>query len=166
MSLLHALWKDETGVILSAELVMLGTLGVVGATVGLHTAAKSVNEEMTDFARTMRSLDQSYSVPGYHSCGAWKAGSHYRQEDVQVSIRKLEIVEDGEHGRHPDRDRARDGKPPYRPRPQIQPKRKRPPVPPRREDQRREDQRRDDERRRTDSVDEPAAELQQTPVTT
>ena len=159
MSLLHALWKDETGVILSAELVMLGTLGVVGATVGLHTAAKSVNEEMTDFARAMRSLDQSYSVPGYHSCGAWKAGSHYRQEDVQVSLRKLEIVEDDERGRHPDR--TRDGKPPYRPRPKLQPKRKRPPVPPRRGDQKR-----DDERRRTDSVDEPAAELQQTPVTT
>ncbi len=165
MSLLHALWRDETGVVLSAELVLLGTLGVVGATVGLNAAAKSVNEEMTDFARDMRSLDQSYSVPGYRSCGAWKAGSSYRQEDVEVSLRRIEVVEDGERGRDSDQDRAHDRKPDQRPRPKFQPMRKRPPFPPRGEDQRRNDQRRGDDRRRTDSVDEPAADEQAAPLT-
>lgn len=164
MSLLHALWRDETGVVLSAELVMLGTLGVVGATVGLNAVAKSVNEEMTDFARAMRSLDQSYSVPGHRGCGAWKAGSTYLQEDVEVSLRRIEVVEDGERGRDSDQDRTHDRKPDQRPRPKLQPKRKRPPFSPRREEQRRNDQRRGDERRRTDSVDEPAADEPSAPL--
>jgi hypothetical protein len=161
MSLLHALWRDEAGVILSAEMVLLGTIGVVGATVGINAAAKSVNEEMTDFARAMRSLDQSYSVPGYRSCGAWKAGSSYRQEDVEVSLRRIEVVEDGERGRDSDQDRAHDRKPVKRPRPKFQPMRKRKPAPPRRDDRRR-----DDDRRRSDSIDIPLSEEQPVAVTT
>jgi hypothetical protein len=161
MSLLHALWRDEAGVILSAEMVLLGTIGVVGATVGINAAAKSVNEEMTDFARAMRSLDQSYSVPGYRSCGAWKAGSSYRQEDVEVSLRRIEVVEDGERGRDSDQDRAHDRKPDQRPRPKFQPMRKRKPAPPRRDDRRR-----DDDRRRSDSIDIPLSEEQPVAVTT
>jgi len=93
MKLLKALWNDEQGFVLSTELVMLGTLGVVGTTVGVNMAAKSINQEMQDFSHAIRSLDQSYCVEGHASKTAWTAGSCYRQEDVQLSLDKLGTIE-------------------------------------------------------------------------
>lgn len=89
MSLLHALWTDESGFVLSAEAVLIGTVGVVGATVGLNMAAHSVNEEMKDFAFAIRSLDQSYVIPAQSGCGAWTAGSCFQQENVEDSLADL-----------------------------------------------------------------------------
>ena len=86
MHTLKSFWSDETGVILSAELVTIGTLAVVGMTVGLNSVTSSVNAEMTDLAKAIRSLNQSYSVRGFSSCRAWTAGSFYTQEAVATSI--------------------------------------------------------------------------------
>lgn len=90
MRLLRALWQDEHGVILSAEMVLIGTLGVVGATIGLSAVAQSVGDEMTDLARSFRSLDQSFHVEGVRVGKAWTAGSSFQQEPVEVSLRKLD----------------------------------------------------------------------------
>lgn len=90
MRCLQTLWPDETGAVLSTEMVLVGTLGVVGATVGLKALSTSVNEELLDLARAIRSLDQSYEIPGVSRCGAWTAGSAYRQEPVEISLRRLE----------------------------------------------------------------------------
>lgn len=83
------LWQDERGVVLSAEVVMLGTLGVMGAVVGLNAASTAVDEELKEFAGAIRSLDQSYGYMGHQSCRAWTAGSYYRQQDVQQSLADL-----------------------------------------------------------------------------
>lgn len=90
MRCLLMLWREERGAVLSTEMVLVGTLGVVGATVGLKALSTSVNEELLDLARALRSLDQSYEIPGLSRCGAWTAGSSYRQEPVEVSLRRLE----------------------------------------------------------------------------
>ena len=89
MKMVQALWQDETGAILSAELVLLGTLGVVGATVGVKMAATAVNDELKDISYAFRSLDQSYCYDGFCSPHARTAGSCYQQEDVAVSLKKL-----------------------------------------------------------------------------
>lgn len=89
MNLLKKFWHDETGLVMSAELVMLGTVGVLGATVGLSAAATSVNEEMVEFSHAIRSLDQSYHVEGHQSCRSWTASSSYRQQDVDKSLADL-----------------------------------------------------------------------------
>lgn len=96
MNVLQALWRDESGAILSAELVLLGTLGVVGATVGVKMAATAVNDEMKDVANAFRSLDQSYCYEGFCSPHAWTAGSCYQQEDVAVSLEKLRKLDPDE----------------------------------------------------------------------
>lgn len=83
------LWQDERGVVLSAEVVMLGTLGVMGAVVGLNAASTAVDQELKEFAGAIRSLDQSYAYMGHQSCRAWSAGSYYRQQDVQQSLTDL-----------------------------------------------------------------------------
>lgn len=89
MQALKELWQDELGLILSAEAVTVGTLGVLGAVVGLNMASTAVDEELKDFAYAIRSLDQSFGYAGRQSCQAWSAGSSFRQQDVQVSLNDL-----------------------------------------------------------------------------
>ena len=89
MQLVNDLWQDEYGLILSAEAVTVGTIGVLGAVVGMNMAGTAVDEELKEFAYAIRSLDQSYGYVGHQSCRAWSAGSCYRQPDVQVSLSDL-----------------------------------------------------------------------------
>ena len=86
MRIFSELWKDENGVILSAEAVVLGTVGVVGLTTGLSMVSKSVNGELQDLAFAIRSLDQSYEIPAQQGCGAYTAGSCFKQEPVEESL--------------------------------------------------------------------------------
>ena len=86
MRIFRDLWHDEFGVILSAELVILGTVGVVGLTTGLSMVSQSVNGELQDLAFAMRSLDQSYNIPGQQCCVAYTAGSCCTQEPVEESL--------------------------------------------------------------------------------
>ena len=60
--------KDETGVILSAELVLILTIAVIGVVVGLSHVALAVNQELSDIACAIGALNQSYSFTGYHCC--------------------------------------------------------------------------------------------------
>ncbi len=89
MNLLNNFWRDETGLVMSAELVMLGTVGILGATVGLSAASTAINDEMVEFSHAIRSLDQSYHIEGHQSCRAWSASSSYRQQDVAASLADL-----------------------------------------------------------------------------
>ena len=89
MHLFSRLWKDEHGILLSAEAVVVGTVAVVGLTAGLSVVTKSVNEELQDVAFAIRSLDQSYSIPAQESCGAMTAGSCFKQEPVEKSLDEL-----------------------------------------------------------------------------
>lgn len=91
MRLLREFWNDELGAILSAEMVSVGTVAVLGTTVGLGQLRDSLNEEMVDVAKAVRSLDQSYSIQGYSSGHAWTAGSSYRQRPVAESLAELGI---------------------------------------------------------------------------
>ncbi len=92
MNLFAKLWRDEAGVLLSAEAVVVGTVAVVGLTTGLTVVAKSVNEELQDVAFAIRSLDQSYSIPAIEGCGAKTAGSSFTQEPVEKSLAELTAV--------------------------------------------------------------------------
>lgn len=94
MKLLRELWRDESGLVMSAETVTLGTVGVLGAVVGMNAAGTAVNDELKEFASAIRSLDQSYAYQGHRGCGAWTAGSCYIQQDVQQSL--AEINGDGQ----------------------------------------------------------------------
>ena len=89
MSLIKELWKDESGLVLSAETVTIGTVGVLGSIVGLNTLGHAVNDEMKEMASAFRSLDQSYGYSGRRSCNAWTAGSCYIQPDVQQSLAEI-----------------------------------------------------------------------------
>ncbi len=107
MRILSELWHDEAGVILSAEAVVLGTVGVVGLTTGLSMVSKSVNSELQDLAFAMRSLDQSYEIPAQRGCGAYTAGSCFRQEPVEESLAILcDIARKADHEEKEEASRA------------------------------------------------------------
>lgn len=89
MNLCNELWRDEAGAVLTAETVLVGSVVVLGSVVGLNAAATAVNEELTDMAQALRSLDQSYVVAGRSSCRAWTAGSYFIQKPVAESISEL-----------------------------------------------------------------------------
>ncbi|MCA9084406.1 MAG: hypothetical protein KDA81_10140 [Planctomycetaceae bacterium] len=61
------LWNDENGVILSAELVLIGTILVLGMIVGLVELQCAVVGELSDLGDAIGNLDQSYCVPGMTS---------------------------------------------------------------------------------------------------
>ncbi len=83
LNLLKALRQDEHGVILSAEIVIIGSLLVIGLISGLTCLQKSVNGELRDLAGAIDSLDQTYSFSGHRKsgfggqCCAYTAGSGF-----------------------------------------------------------------------------------------
>jgi len=77
MNVFKKLWTDEAGVIMSAETVMLGTMGVLAVTAGVGTMTTAVNGELNEMGMAFRSFDQSFSVPGFRTSlgGGSGAGS-------------------------------------------------------------------------------------------
>jgi hypothetical protein len=70
-----SLWNDESGVILSAETVLIGTILVLGMIVGLVELQCAVVAELSDLSSSIRNLDQSYRTSGFSSSkgnGDWK----------------------------------------------------------------------------------------------
>lgn len=67
MNLTCALWNDETGAVISAELVLVLTVAVLGIVVGLSEVAVAVNTELNDISNAFGALNQSYSFTGFHA---------------------------------------------------------------------------------------------------
>lgn len=64
----RSLWKDESGAILSAELVIVLTIVVLGMITGLSCLQQSVVSELQDVGRAIRALNQSYAITGFVGC--------------------------------------------------------------------------------------------------
>jgi len=63
-----ALLQDENGFIVSAELVLIATLLVIGLIVGLSEVQYAVAEELNDVADAIGALNQSYYFSGFMAC--------------------------------------------------------------------------------------------------
>ncbi len=64
MHLVNRLWKDEAGFVVSAELVLVASIAVLGMIVGLATARDAVTSELADVGAAINELSQSYSISG------------------------------------------------------------------------------------------------------
>ncbi len=65
--MLKSLLNDEAGVILSAELVLIGTILVLGMIVGLVELQCAVVAELSDLSSAFGKLSQSYETSGFES---------------------------------------------------------------------------------------------------
>lgn len=63
------LLADETGVILSSEIALIGTVGVLGMVVGLESVTSAVTNELNDLASAFGALDQSYNYRSIRKLG-------------------------------------------------------------------------------------------------
>jgi Flp pilus assembly pilin Flp len=67
--MLRKLFNDESGAVISAELVLVLTILVIGVIVGLSEVAVAVNTELNDISNAIGSLDQSFNFTGFHGTG-------------------------------------------------------------------------------------------------
>lgn len=80
--MLHQLFNDEAGFVISAELVLVATLVVLGLIVGLSEVQHAVVSELNDVGDAIGKLNQSYSFSGFskhdkYSCHAFTRGSAF-----------------------------------------------------------------------------------------
>ena len=66
---MKALWNDEHGFVISAELVLVMTIAVLAMIVGLSEVAVAVNTELNDVSNAIGSLNQSYAYTGFLGSG-------------------------------------------------------------------------------------------------
>ncbi|QDV28903.1 hypothetical protein Spb1_07690 [Planctopirus ephydatiae] len=82
--MLRNLLNDENGAIISAELVLVLTILVIGVIVGLSEVAVAINTELNDLSNAIGRLDQSYYFTGFKAVSpkfkSATAGSRYNDE--------------------------------------------------------------------------------------
>lgn len=86
------LLRDENGFLISAELILVATIAVLGLVVGLSEISASINNELEDVASAFGSVNQSFKANGQRSCHKGSiAGSSFEDEsdacDSQDDIR-------------------------------------------------------------------------------
>lgn len=77
-TLANRFWNDQRGFIVSAELVLVATIGVLAMVVGLSEVALNVNNELEDVGSAFASMNQSYSANGLCGHAGHAGGSKYR----------------------------------------------------------------------------------------
>lgn len=77
MSMLHRIWKDEAGFVVSTELVLIATILVIGLVVGLATVRDQVVQELGDLALAIGNVNQSYEYSGVTGHTSATAGSEF-----------------------------------------------------------------------------------------
>jgi Flp pilus assembly pilin Flp len=70
--ILKQLLDDEAGFIVSAELVLVGTIAVLSMVVGLASVSNAVNSELNDVAQAFDSANQSYRYSGRNGQGGYR----------------------------------------------------------------------------------------------
>lgn len=58
------LFADEAGFIISSEIVLVGTITVLGMVVGLSELTFNINQELEDVGAAFGSINQAYSFRG------------------------------------------------------------------------------------------------------
>ncbi|MCA8985535.1 MAG: branched-chain amino acid aminotransferase [Planctomycetaceae bacterium] len=79
-NMFNALYNDEAGFIVSAELVLVATIGVLAMIVGLSEVAFNVNQELEDVGSAFGSINQSFQYKGTKGHKGSIAGSTYNDE--------------------------------------------------------------------------------------
>jgi Flp pilus assembly pilin Flp len=77
MKLFAQLWSDETGFVISSELILIATLLVIGLIAGLSTIRDQVIGELADIADAFSSINNSYQFSGLSGHSGGTPGSQF-----------------------------------------------------------------------------------------
>jgi len=78
LHMLKRLWNDEGGAIISAELVLVATILVIGMIVGLKSVRDAVVTELADVGQAISAINQSYRYGGVTGHFAQTMGSNFQ----------------------------------------------------------------------------------------
>lgn len=87
MSLFKKLLNDEAGFLLSAELILISTVLVLGMVVGLSKVSHAINNELFDVANAFDSVNQSYRYDGMFDDHGSSSGSNFYDHGYDISCR-------------------------------------------------------------------------------
>ena len=73
-------WRDETGFVISTELIFIATIVVIGMITGLTTVRDQVSLELADVADAVSELDQSFSYAAVTATVGSVAGSSFNDQ--------------------------------------------------------------------------------------
>ena len=76
-SVVFRLWRDESGFVISSELIFIMTIVVIGLLTGLVTVRDQVLLELADVADAVSELDQSYAFSAITASVGSVAGSTF-----------------------------------------------------------------------------------------
>ena len=71
------LWNEEVGAIVSAEIMLVASILVLGVIVGLKSVRDSVVTELADVAQAFSNINQSYCYGGVSGHDASSGGGHF-----------------------------------------------------------------------------------------
>ncbi len=74
MKMIKKLWNGGAGFIVSAELILIATIAVIGLIVGLAAVRDGIVSELSDVAGAIQDVNQSYSIDGVVGHNANTAG--------------------------------------------------------------------------------------------
>jgi len=77
MKTMLRLWNEETGAIISAEIILVASILVIGVIAGLKSLRDSVVTELADVAQAIANINQSYSFSGASGHHAFNPGSSF-----------------------------------------------------------------------------------------
>jgi len=102
MTLISNFRNDEAGFIISAELVLVMTIGVLSMVVGLAAVRDSVVHELNDVSHAVGAVSQSYGVSGlqkssggYDDCGthAYIEGFGFNDNADECDCNVIELLD-------------------------------------------------------------------------
>lgn len=94
------LLNDDAGFIISAELILVSTIVVLGMVVGLSEVSNAINQELEDVASAFGSVNQSYRYAGVFSQGKGSLGGSRFDDRADACDSQFDIVCAGGHGEH------------------------------------------------------------------
>ena len=89
---------DEHGFVISAELVLVMTIAVLGMVVGLAAVRDAVTQELNDLAHAFGAVNQSYNVSGlkkergYGGIHAYVAGFGFNDTSDDCDCKPIEYI--------------------------------------------------------------------------
>jgi Flp pilus assembly pilin Flp len=82
MKMLHRLYADESGFVISAELILIASIVVLGLIVGMTAIRDAVTTEMADTASSFGQVNQSFSISGAMGHASSTAGSFFTDQSA------------------------------------------------------------------------------------
>jgi Flp pilus assembly pilin Flp len=94
MRMFLRLWNEETGAILSAEVMLVASILVVGVIAGLASLRDSIVTELADVAQAVANVNQSFSFSGVAGHHTFSGGGSF-EDNVDFCDRQWAMNDHG-----------------------------------------------------------------------